>query len=66
MKGFQVLTVTTSEGRIRNIQNSIKGLEKKAFSANTFLFKTKDDKQNHFPFHSGWQNSKEYNSEQLP
>jgi len=58
IKGFQVLTITTSRDRIQNIQKVIEGLEEKSFSANTFLFKVKHDHQGHFPFHSGWQNSK--------
>lgn len=58
MKGFQVLTVTTSQQRIQSIQDAITGLEGKFFSANTFLFKNKDSNQAHFPFHSGWQNAK--------
>jgi len=58
MKGFQVLTVTTSKDRIKAIQANIANLPKKPFSANTFLFKTKDDGQGRFPFHSGWQNAK--------
>lgn len=58
MKGFQVLTVTTSEERIKAIQAAIADLPETSFSANTFLFKTKDDQQGRFPFHSGWQNAK--------
>lgn len=58
MRGFQVLTVTTSEQRINAIQAAISTLTMKSFSANTFLFKTKSDPQTHFPFHSGWQNAK--------
>lgn len=58
MKGFQVLTVTTSEERIKSIQDAIADLPEKSFSAGTFLFKTKGDQQRRFPFHSGWQNTK--------
>jgi len=58
MKGFQVLTVTTSEGRIREIQKAIEGIKGKAFSANTFLFKSKTRGQTRLPFHSEWQNAR--------
>lgn len=58
LNGFQVLTVTTSEARIKAIQDAIVNLPIKPFSANTFLFRTKGDNQSHFPFHSNWQNSK--------
>ena len=57
INGFQVLTVTTSEERIKSIQSAIANLRERSFSANTFLFKTKGDKQGHFPFYSGWQNA---------
>lgn len=57
MTGFQVLTVTTSDARIKAIQASIADLPERPFSANTFLFKTKDDDQTRFPFYSGWQNA---------
>lgn len=58
MTGFQVLTVTTSQDRIKNILNAIARLERKSFSAGTFLFKVKTDAQTHFPFHSMWENAK--------
>lgn len=58
IKGFQVLTVTTSEARIKAIQNAIATLPERPFSAGTFLFKTKVDNQIHFSFHSDWQTSK--------
>jgi len=58
MKGFQVLTVTTSQERIQNIQNAIEGLEQKSFSANTFLFKIKSNEQGNFPFYFDFQNHK--------
>jgi hypothetical protein len=58
MKGFQVLTVTNSQARIKAIQSAINDLPSRSFSANTFLFKTKGDKQAHFPFHLRWQNTK--------
>lgn len=58
MKGFQVLTVTTTKDRIKSIQKAINDLPKISFSSNTFLFRAKDDGQSHFPFHSGWQNAK--------
>lgn len=63
MKGFQVLTVTTSRERIKDIQSVIADLPEKSFSANTFLFKTKDKGQSHFPFHSGWQNAKGHSAD---
>jgi len=56
IKGFQVLTVTTSQDRIQSIQNAMTYLPDKSFSANTFLFRAKSDDQTHFPFHLGWQN----------
>lgn len=58
IKGFQVLTVTTSEKRIKEITKSIANLPEKNFLPNTFLFKTKDSDQVRFPFHSDWQNWK--------
>jgi len=58
MKGFQVLTVTNSESRIKEIQAAIAGLPERSFSAGTFLFTTKNNGQGRFPFHSGWQNAK--------
>jgi len=58
INGFQVLTVTTSNERIKAIQAVINDLPEKSFSAGTFLFKTKDDKQGHLPFHSAWQNAR--------
>ncbi len=58
MTGFRVLTITTSQERVKNIQNAIARLERKSFSAGTFLFKIKTDVQTRLPFHSGWQNSK--------
>jgi len=58
MNGFQVLTVTTSQDRINAIQSAMANLSETYFSANTFLFTTKDNKQFRFPFHSDWQNSK--------
>ena len=58
MKGFQVLIVTTSEKRIQAMQDAIATLPDTSFSANTFLFRVKDNSQTHFPFYSGWQNSK--------
>lgn len=58
MNGFQVLTVTTSEAKIKAIQDAIANLTNKPFSANTFLFSTKGGDQAHFPFYSNWQNSK--------
>ena len=57
MTGFQVLTVTSSEDRIKSIQSAIADLPERSFSANTFLFKTKGNGQGRFPFHSGWQNA---------
>ena len=57
MNGFQVLTVTNSEARIKAIQSVIADMPEKPFSANTFLFRTKNDEQARFPFHSGWQNA---------
>lgn len=62
MTGFQVLTVTTSEKRIKAIQEAIASLPERSFSANTFLFKEKDGSQDHFPFHSDWQNAKKQES----
>lgn len=58
IKGFQVLTVTTSEKRIKEIQNTIAKLPEKTFSPNTFLFKTKESDQAHFPFYTNWVNTK--------
>lgn len=58
MKGFQVLTVTTGEERIKSIQAAIAGLSHTSFSANTFLFKTKADGQAISPFYTGWENCK--------
>jgi len=56
--GFQVLTVTTSEKRVKAIQTAINGLSKKSFSANTFLFRPKDKRQTHFHFQPCWTNLK--------
>ena len=58
MKGFQMLTVTTSHKRIQDIQAAMANMKALSFSANTFLFKEKDNGQTHFPFHSGWTNAK--------
>lgn len=56
INGFQVLTITTSEDRIKAIQDAIASLPERSFSANTFLFRTKGDDQARLPFHSEWQN----------
>lgn len=56
--GFQVLIVTTSDSRIKAMQDAINSLPDKSFSSNTFLFRTKSNAQTHFPFHSDWQNLK--------
>jgi len=58
MNGFQVLTVTTSDERIKAIQKVINKQQTTSFSSNTFLFRVKIDSQSHFPFHSEWQNTK--------
>jgi len=58
MKGFQMLTVTTSQKRIQDIQTAIANMKDVSFSAGTFLFKEKDNGQAHFPFHQGWTNAK--------
>lgn len=58
MKGFQVLTVTSSEVRIGEIQKDIENLKDKAFSANTFLFKSKNDDQTRLSFYSKSENTK--------
>lgn len=58
MNGFQVLTVTKSQDRINAIQSAMTSLSETSFSANTFLFTTKDNTQSRFPFYSDWQNSK--------
>ena len=60
MRGFQILTVTTSQERIQNIQDVIADMPETSFSANTFLFKVKGDHQGRLPFHAGWQNWKGY------
>ena len=60
--GFQVLTVTTSEKRIASIQKAIARVSEHNFSANTFLFKSKENLQTTLPFHGGWQNIKGNNS----
>lgn len=54
--GFQVLTVTTSEKRIASIQRSIASISERKFSANTFLFRSKDDPQAALPFYGRWMN----------
>lgn len=56
--GFQVLTVTTSEKRIAAIQYAIAKLPERNFSAQTFLFKSKNDSQTSLPFHGDWRNWK--------
>jgi len=56
--GFQVLTVTTSQKRIESVQAAIDGLPARKFSPNTFLFKTKFEKQVNIPFHGDWRNWK--------
>ena len=58
MKGFQMLTVTTSQKRIQDIQAAMANMKDVSFSAGTFLFKKKSNDQTHFPFHQGWTNAK--------
>ena len=58
MNGFQMLTVTTSQKRIQDIQTAIANMKNFSFSAGTFLFKEKGNGQAHFPFHQGWTNAK--------
>lgn len=58
IKGFQVLTVTTSKARIKAIQAAVEKRPAKTFAAKTFLFKPKASPQGTLPFHSEWQNWK--------
>lgn len=66
MRGFQVLTVTTSAERIQTIQKAITNLSSTSFSANTFLFRAKGDIQAPFPFHARWQNAKGVPTKVMP
>ena len=54
--GFQVLTITTSEKRIASIQSAIASVTDRKFSANTFLFRSKDNQQVTLPFRGQWLN----------
>lgn len=56
--GFQVLSVTTSQYRIQTIQAAIDSLPERKFSPNTFLFKSKVNKQASLPFRGDWVNWK--------
>lgn len=58
--GFQVLTVTTSEKRIASIQKAIAQISGRKFSANTFLFKSKDSRQAALPVQGEWVNIKNW------
>lgn len=66
MNGFQVLTVTTSQKRIASIQAAIDRLPDRKFSPNTFLFKSKTEKQASLPFREDWHNWKGYPVELTP
>jgi len=56
--GFQILTLTVSNERIKYIQKCIGLMKNMTFSTMTFVFKIKNNSQISLVFHSDWEDSK--------